>query len=164
MKHQVPLLKVHFNLKRSKYYGNIVHIGLHMGSRSSSAFCDFIYYNITQNVQKTQLYLLTTTLPLHTDTYLSYLQKYPNFVSKSHLKPRTTKSQKNCTKKAGNKYSGRKSDYRALIGRIPSHMPEKYSPGFFIPWEFVNNFKHQKSVNSLFSDMVCFKSGTFREK
>ena len=41
---------------------------------------------------------LTTTLPLHTDTYL---QKYPNFVSKSHLKPRTTKSQKNCTKKAG---------------------------------------------------------------
>ena len=98
LKHQVPLLKVHFNLKRSKYHGNIVHIGLHIGSRSSSAFCDFIYYNITQNVQKTQLYLLTTTLPLHTDTYL---QKYPNFVSKSHLKHRTTKSQKNCTKKAG---------------------------------------------------------------
>ena len=61
-------------------------------------FCDFIYYNITQNVQKTQLYLLTTTLPLHTNTYL---QKYPNFVSKSHLKPRTTKSQKDFTKKAG---------------------------------------------------------------
>ena len=105
LKHQVPLLKVHFNLKRSKYYGNIVHIGLHIGSRSSSAFCDFIYYNITQNVQKTQLYLLITTLPLHTDTYL---QKYPNFVSKSHLKPRTTKLQKNinCTKKAG-KYTFR---------------------------------------------------------
>ena len=39
--------------------------------------------------------LLTITLPLHTDTYL---QKYPNFVSKSHLKPQTTKSQKKFTK------------------------------------------------------------------
>ena len=77
------------------YYGNI---GLHVGSRCSSAFYDFIYHNITQNVQITQLYLLTTTLPLHTD---SYLQKYPNFVSKRHLKPRTTKSEKSFTKKAG---------------------------------------------------------------
>ena len=57
LKHQVSLLKVHFNLKRSKYHGNIVHIGLHIGSRSSSAFCDFIYYNITQNVQKTHFTL-----------------------------------------------------------------------------------------------------------
>ena len=114
LKHQVPLLKVHFNLKRSKYYGNIVHTGLHIGSRSSSVFCDFIYYNITQNVQKTQLYLLTTTLPLHTDTYL---QKYPNFVSKSHLKPRTTKSQKIVLKKRENKYSGRKSKLLVITGR-----------------------------------------------
>ena len=58
----------------------------------------YIYYNIIQNVQKTQIYLLTTTLPLHTDTYL---QKYPNFVLQTSLKPRTTKSQKIFTKKAG---------------------------------------------------------------
>ena len=98
LKHQVPLLKVHFNQEVSTMVILYILACILVGSRSSSAFCDFIYYNITQNVQKTQLYLLTTTLPLHTDTYL---QKYPNFVSKSHLKPRTTKSQKNCTKKAG---------------------------------------------------------------
>ena len=32
-------------------------IGSHIGSRNSSAFCAFIYHNIIQNVQKTQLYL-----------------------------------------------------------------------------------------------------------
>ena len=86
---------------------------MHIGSRSSSAFCDFIYYNITQNVQKTQL--LTTTLPLHTDTYL---QKYPNFVSKSHLKPRTRQNHKKIVlKKRENKYSGQKSKLLVITGR-----------------------------------------------